>query len=336
MIGYNIKRMNDVLNIAYITSENCIFIGPPGTAKSLLAKSWSEKQNKTFFYYLLNKYTTPDELLGPVSLEEYKKGIFRRITTNKLPECQIAFIDEIFKASTAILNTLLTIMNERIFFNPEPTPVKTEMIISASNEIPTEEELLALYDRFLFRYFTDYVNNDELKLLLEYANSDNTNGIYVIEKREIKELPKLSDSEIGFIIDTILQLKEQGIIISDRRKVKIIKVLRTLKAYDMLNPYYFRLTIETIFPFNQKEKAKVIDYLDKVLPDINTLIRKLNKDIDYILSQRTDSNQKIALLQELLNRVKNEHKGKWEVINAISARIKGEVVKLIEQNQNKE
>ncbi|MFZ8830268.1 MAG: AAA family ATPase [Candidatus Aenigmatarchaeota archaeon] len=336
MIGYNIKRMNDVLNIAYITSENCIFIGPPGTAKSLLAKSWSEKQNKTFFYYLLNKYTTPDELLGPVSLEEYKKGIFRRITTNKLPECQIAFIDEIFKASTAILNTLLTIMNERIFFNPEPTPVKTEMIISASNEIPTEEELLALYDRFLFRYFTDYVNNDELKLLLEYANSDNTNGIYVIEKREIKELPKLSDSEIGFIMDTILQLKEQGIIISDRRKVKIIKVLRTLKAYDMLNPYYFRLTIETIFPFNQKEKAKVIDYLDKVLPDINTLIRKLNKDIDYILSQRTDSNQKIALLQELLNRVKNEHKGKWEVINAISARIKGEVVKLIEQNQNKE
>ena len=336
MIGYNIKRMNDVLNIAYITSENVVLIGPPGTAKSLLAKSWSEKQNKTFFYYLLNKYTTPDELLGPVSLEEYKKGIFRRITTNKLPECQIAFIDEIFKASTAILNTLLTIMNERIFFNPEPTPVKTEMIISASNEIPTEEELLALYDRFLFRYFTDYVNNDELKLLLEYANSDNTNGIYVIEKREIKELPKLSDSEIGFIMDTILQLKEQGIIISDRRKVKIIKVLRTLKAYDMLNPYYFRLTIETIFPFNQKEKAKVIDYLDKVLPDINTLIRKLNKDIDYILSQRTDSNQKIALLQELLNRVKNEHKGKWEVINAISARIKGEVVKLIEQNQNKE
>jgi MoxR-like ATPase len=336
MVGYNIKRMNDVLNIAYITSENCIFIGPPGTAKSLLAKSWSEKQNKTFFYYLLNKYTTPDELLGPVSLEEYKKGIFKRITTNKLPEAEIAFIDEIFKASTAILNTLLTIMNERIFFNPEPTPVRTEMIIAASNEIPTEEELLALYDRFLFRYFTDYVSNDELKLLLEYANSDNTNGVYVIEKREIKELPKLSDSEISFIMDTILQLKEQNINISDRRKVKTVKVLRFLKAYGLLDNYYFRLVIETIFPFNQKEKAKVIDYLDKVLPDINTLIRKLNKDIDYILSQRTDSNQKIALLQELLNRVKNEHKGKWEVINAISARIKGEVVKLIEQNQNKE
>jgi len=336
MIGYNLKRMNDVLNIAYITSENCIFIGPPGTAKSLLAKSWSEKQNKTFFYYLLNKYTTPDEILGPISLEEYKKGIVKRITTNKLPEAEIAFIDEIFKASTAILNTLLTIMNERIFFNPEPVPVKTEMIIAASNEIPTEEELLALYDRFLFRYFTDYVSNDELKLLLEYANSDSQNGVNVIEKREIKELPKLSDSEISFIMDTILQLKEQNIIISDRRKVKTVKVLRTLKAYGLLDNYYFRLVIETIFPFNQKEKAKVVDYLDKVLPDINTLIRKLNKDIDYILSQRTDSNQKIALLQELLNRVKNEHKGKWEVINAISARIKGEVVKLIEQNQNKE
>jgi MoxR-like ATPase len=336
MIGYNIKRMNDVLNIAYITNENTIFIGPPGTAKSLLAKSWSEKQNKKFFYYLFNKYTTPDEILGPISLEYYKQGIFKRITTNKLPEAEIAFIDEIFKASTAILNTLLTIMNERIFFNPEPVPVKTEMIIAASNEIPTEEELLALYDRFLFRYFTDYVSNDELRLLLEYANSDSQNGVYVIEKREIKELPKLSDSEISFIMNTILQLKEQNIIISDRRKVKTVKVLRTLKAYGLLDNYYFRIVIETIFPFNQKEKSKVVDYLDKVLPDISTLIKKINKEIDNIISQQTDSNQKIALLQEILNRVKNEHKGKWEVINTISSRIKEEVVKLVEQNNNKQ
>ncbi|MFZ8830254.1 MAG: AAA family ATPase [Candidatus Aenigmatarchaeota archaeon] len=336
MIGYNIRRMNDVLNIAYITSENVVLIGPPGTAKSLLAKSWSEKQNKKFFYYLLNKYTTPDELLGPVSLEEYKKGIFKRITTNKLLEAEIVFLDEIFKASTAILNTLLTIMNERIFFNPEPVPVKTEMIIAASNEIPTEEELLALYDRFLFRYFTDYVSNDELKLLLEYANSDSQNGVNVIEKREIKKLPKLSDSEISFIMDTILQLREQNIVISDRRKVKTVKVLRTLKAYGLLDNYYFRLVIETIFPFNQKERAKVVDYLDKVLPDINTLIRKINKEIDNILAQNTDSNQKIALLHEILNKVKNEYKGKCEVVNAISARIKEEVVKLLEQNNNKQ
>jgi len=336
MVGYNLKRMNDILNVAYITNENCIFIGPPGTAKSMLLKSWSEKQNKKFFYYLLNKYTTPDEILGPISLDYYKQGIVKRITTNKLPEAEIVFLDEIFKASTAILNTLLTIMNERIFFNPEPVPVKTEMVVAASNEIPTEEEILALYDRFLFRYFTDYVSNDELKLLLEYANSDSQDGVIVIEKKEIKELPKLSESEISFIMDTIVQLKEQGIIISDRRKVKTVKVLRTLKAYDLLDSYYFRLTIETIFPFNQKEKAKVIDYLDKVLPDINTLIRKINKEIDNIIAQNTDSNQKIVLLQEILNRVKNEHKGKWEVINSISARIKEEIVKLVEQNNNKE
>ena len=336
MVGYNLKRMNDILNVAYITNENCIFIGPPGTAKSMLLKSWSEKQNKKFFYYLLNKYTTPDEILGPISLDYYKQGIVKRITTNKLPEAEIVFLDEIFKASTAILNTLLTIMNERIFFNPEPVPVKTEMVVAASNEIPTEEENLALYDRFLFRYFTDYVSNDELKLLLEYANSDSQDRVIVIEKKEIKELPRLSESEISFIMDTILQMKEQGIIISDRRKVKTVKVLRTLKAYGLLDSYYFRLTIETIFPFNQKEKAKVIDYLDKVLPDINTLIRKINKEIDNIIAQNTDSNQKIVLLQEILNRVKNEHKGKWEVINSISARIKEEIVKLVEQNNNKE
>ena len=137
-------------------------------------------------------------------------------------------------------------------------------------------------------------------------------------------------------MDTILQLKEQQIIVSDRRKVKTVKVLRTLKAYGLLDNYYFRLVIETIFPFNQKEKSKVIDYLDKVLPDISTIIKRINKEIDNILAQNTDSNQKIALLQELLNKVKNEHKGKWEVINSISARIKEEVVKLVEQNNNKE
>jgi len=334
MIGYNLKKMNDILNISYITNENILFIGPPGTAKSLLAKTWAENQNKSFFYYLLSKYTTPDEIFGPISLEDYKKGVVRRITHNKLPEAEIVFLDEVFKASTAILNTLLTVMNEKIFFNPEPIPVKVEMIISASNEIPTEEELLALYDRFLFRYFTDYVGNDELQLLLEFANSNGKFQVETIKKENIKELPQLGSSDIDFIRDTILQLKENGIVISDRRKVKLVNVLRVLKAYNLLTPYYFRLIIETVFPINQKQREKVLEYLDKVLPDIGTIIRKLNLRIDNIIKQEIDVNQKMALLRDLMKEVKQNYKGQYEIISSIEKRITETISELLKQDEN--
>ncbi len=144
--------------LSVLAGENMLLIGPPGTAKSLVARRISKIFNEnnqadttTYFEYLLTKFSTPEEIFGPLSISELKADRFKRNTDGYLPSVKIAFLDEVFKASSSILNALLTIMNERIYHNgtkAEDVPLRA--LIAASNELPTgQEELSALYDRFL-------------------------------------------------------------------------------------------------------------------------------------------------------------------------------------------
>src|SRR4030095_3811076 len=121
-----------------------------------------------YFQWLLTRFTTPEELFGAVSLRALEEGDYRRLTTHKLPEAHIAFLDEVFKSSSSILNTILTLMNERRFHNGrEVVQVPLLTLVAASNELPEDDELLALNDRFLLRFVVDYVEEDFrfLKLL---------------------------------------------------------------------------------------------------------------------------------------------------------------------------
>ena len=151
------------LLISVLARQHMLLIGPAGTAKSLLSVELAKiVQGVNYFQWLLTRFSTPEELFGPVSLKELEQGIYKRNTTGKLPEAHIAFLDELFKASSAILNSLLTLINERLFYN-NGKPFRTPLIsiIGASNEYPEEGEgLEALYDRFLLRYETDYLKND--------------------------------------------------------------------------------------------------------------------------------------------------------------------------------
>lgn len=119
-----------------------------------------------YFEYLLTKFSTPEELFVPLSLTALKQDIFQRKTAGYLPTVQVAFLDKIFKASSSILNSLPTILNERKFHNgvnSENTPL--QMIIGASNELPNgQAELSALYDHFLLRCFVDYLGNKKAEL----------------------------------------------------------------------------------------------------------------------------------------------------------------------------
>src|SRR3990172_9223884 len=129
---------------ALLAGQHVLLIGPPGTAK-----------------WLLTKFTTPEELFGAVSLRALENDEYRRVTTHKLPEAHIAFLDEVFKANSSILNSILTLMNERRFHNGrDPIDVPLITLFGASNELPEEDELQALYDRFLLRFVVGYVKED--------------------------------------------------------------------------------------------------------------------------------------------------------------------------------
>src|ERR1044071_191177 len=147
---------------ALLSSHHLLIIGPPGTAKSMLADELCRRiDGANYFQWLLTRFTTPEEIFGAVSLKALEQDDYRRVTVRKLPEAHIAFLDEIFKANSSILNAILTLINERLFHNGrEVVPVPLLTLFGASNELLEEEELTALYDRFLLRFVVGYIAED--------------------------------------------------------------------------------------------------------------------------------------------------------------------------------
>ena len=221
--------------LAVLSGENLLFLGPPGTAKTQLAKNICQSiEGGNFFNYLLTSFSTPEELFGPLSLKALEKDEFHRKIDGCLPTAHIALLDEIFKASSAILNSLLTILNEHKYHNGrELVDVPLLSVFGASNELLDENESLeALYDRFLFRYRLSYIQDDEnfRELLFrspeefESAASLRVSAIYELRARA-KDIPVDPDVEVIITeLRKILQLQE--IEISDRRWKKVIQVLK--------------------------------------------------------------------------------------------------------------
>lgn len=141
-----------LLLLAALSQEHLLLLGPPGTAKSELGRRLSKLCRGKYFERLLTRFSVPEELFGPLSMRALENDEYFRQTEGYLPTAEVAFVDEIFKANSAILNTLLTILNERLFDNGSSrTRVPLLCLVGASNELPESEELDALYDRFLVR-----------------------------------------------------------------------------------------------------------------------------------------------------------------------------------------
>ena len=181
---------------ALLTNSHLLLIGPPGTAKSqIVSELCGRIEGANYFQWLLTKFTTPEELFGAVSLKGLENDEYRRVVTGKLPEAHIAFLDEVFKASSSILNTLLTIMNERVYYNgTEELNIPLMSLFGASNELPSEEdELEALYDRFLLRYVVDYIKED-FRFLKMLDGEDESAKESVITPEELSECRKAVQS----------------------------------------------------------------------------------------------------------------------------------------------
>ncbi len=191
-----------------------------------------ERLAKGYFQWLLTRYTTPEEIFGPPSLTALEHGRYERSTGNKLPEARIAFLDEIFKANSSILNALLTIMNERLFFNgANELYVPLSSLFAASNEMPQGDELGALWDRLHFRHEIKQMQ-DSGNFINMLAASRNPNPEPIITWNEIAVAQEQATTvslpnDIFEAMKTLRDnLRKEGIEPTERRWVESLKIVR--------------------------------------------------------------------------------------------------------------
>lgn len=237
----NFLERDDVIEgllSAILCRQHVLILGGAGTAKSAIVSAFSSAiQGGSYFYWLLTKFTTPEELFGPISLAKLQKDQVCRITQGKLPQAHLVFLDEVYKANSAILNALLTVINERVYHNDgtaQPCPLMT--VVGASNELPESSELEALHDRFLVRYWVPYLNDVSNVRKMISSPDPKVNLRMSLQDIEVCQNEAMAVKVLDTTYDAILLVKqrteEQGFKASDRRWKHIVKLL---KAHAYLN-----------------------------------------------------------------------------------------------------
>ncbi|WP_318510415.1 ATPase RavA domain-containing protein [Photobacterium leiognathi] len=279
--------------LAALAGESVFLLGPPGIAKSLIAKRLIQAfDDSKFFDYLMTRFSTPEEVFGPLSIQELKdNGKYVRLTDGYLPTAQVVFLDEIWKAGPAILNTLLTVVNERTFKNGQDVlPVPMRLLITASNELPDEDSGLdALYDRMLVRVFVNRIQEKQnFKAMLmgegptlqeidpsltikdeEYINwQQHIDDVQLSEAtfEQIYQLKSMVENKVnqGDVIDS-----DNELYISDRRWKKSVRLLKASAFFngrDEINPLDLLLLQDCLW-HSPESRNVICNIVDKFASD---------------------------------------------------------------------
>jgi MoxR-like ATPase len=287
----------DLALTALIAQEHLLLVGPPGAAKSLLLDSIMNWTSGRKFSILLTKFTVPEEVAGPISVRSLKDDHYRRVTTGRLPEAELAFVDEIWKASSAILNTLLKILNERTFENDGTVMnVPLKLCVAASNEWPSSEsgkELQALLDRFLFRKAVRPIlsMSGRQRLLWERNHAPKLSTAITpaeIDQAHADALNLSWTDEAKQALETILrELAKEGIQPGDRRQFKSVAAAQAfayLNGSDRVEPEHLEVLAHVLWDDPQEQPGKAAQVIAKIANPTGMKINQLLLEVEQILA----------------------------------------------------
>ena len=294
------QALIDLMTICAVAQEPLLLVGPPGTAKSDLVLKFKDAlkiSDERYFEYMLTRFTEPSEILGPIDINLLRKGKYMRRAQGKLPTAELVFLDEVFKSNSAILNTLLTIVNERKFYQDGvPEPVALKILLAATNEIPENAELAALKDRFCLKAPCRSVQEDHFMELIDAGLAMQTNKdlnqkpwaeghaslddflkanrylTMLMGKRGEENGKEVRDRHLYFKEDLLREMRrlvktlvrEDGVFISDRKIVKLYRLLRT-RAWVMHGGAV------------EREDLVLLSYLGETLEEVDLLEEKVPK-----------------------------------------------------------
>ena len=218
-----------------------LIVGPPGTAKSALVRHLARLIDARYFEYLLTRFSEPNEIFGPIDIKAFREGTYLRRVEAMLPDADIVFLDEIFKSNSAILNALLSILNERRFFTGAASiKVPLSSLFGATNEVPNDDALGAVFDRFLVRASSENLDSFHFHGLVERGLRGEIEALSaeaeppvrpLITLAEIRTLQRRLAQQLQFPEEFLarykalcFQIRSEGVTLSDRRVVKLLKL----------------------------------------------------------------------------------------------------------------